>query len=70
MSHPLKWVKLEKYMEISGDTEEAVRSRRKMGKWLDGRESKLVDGRLWINLSAVEEWAESWLPTKTCVALS
>lgn len=56
MNHPLTWVKLEKYIELSGDTRESVLNRRKIGKWLDGVESKIVDGRVWINLQKVEEW--------------
>lgn len=56
----LNWVKVEKYAEISGDSVDAVQARRKAGKWLDGRQCKIVDGRLWINLSAAEEWIEKW----------
>lgn len=55
---PLNWVKLGRYIELSGDTADAVQSRHKTGKWLDGRECKVVDGRLWINLRAVEAWIE------------
>lgn len=58
--YALKWVKLGRYVEISGDSVDAVAARRKLGKWLDGRECKLVDGRLWINLVAVEQWVEDW----------
>ena len=60
MSYPIAWVKLEKYSEITGDSVDAVMSRRKAGKWLDGHQCKIVDGRLWINLQAVEEWVEKW----------
>jgi hypothetical protein len=56
MNYPLTWVKLEKYIELSGDTRESVLNRRKIGKWLEGVESKIVDGRVWINLQKVEEW--------------
>jgi hypothetical protein len=59
-SYPLEWVKLDRYVELSGDTVDAVQSRRKAGKWLDGEQCKVVDGRLWINLPAVEEWIEKW----------
>lgn len=59
-NYPMEWVKLERYVEISGDSVDAVQARRKTGKWLDGRECKLVDGRLWINLPAVEQWVEQW----------
>lgn len=57
---PLTWVKLERYVEISGDSVDSVQARRKAGKWFDGVQCKIVDGRLWINLPAVEEWVEKW----------
>lgn len=56
----LNWVKLGRYVELSGDTADSVQSRRKAGKWLDGRECKVVDGRLWIDLRAVETWVDGW----------
>lgn len=56
MNHPIAWVKLDKYIELTGDTKESVLNRRKIGKWLDGVESKIVDGRVWVNLQKVEEW--------------
>lgn len=58
--YPMTWVKLDRYLEISGDTMDAVQARRKTGKWLDGRECKRVDGRVWVNLKAVDEWIERW----------
>lgn len=61
--HPMTWVKLDRYIEMSGDTVDSVQSRRKAGKWLDGDQCKIVDGRLWINLPAVEEWIEKWEQT-------
>lgn len=54
----MKWVKLGKYCELSGDTEDAVYNRRRKGVWLDGRECKLVHGSLWVNTEAVNEWIE------------
>lgn len=55
----LKWVKLPKYCELSGDTACAVRHRRKKGQWLDGVQSKCApDGNLWVNLAEVEQWIE------------
>jgi hypothetical protein len=58
--YPLKWVKLEKYVELSGDSVDSVQSRRKIGKWIDGKQCKIVDGRLWINLRAAQRWVEEW----------
>jgi len=60
MSYPIEWVKLEKYAEITGDTVEAAKHRIKSGKWVHGDQCKIVDGRLWVNLKAVERWAEKW----------
>lgn len=60
LAYPMKWVKLDRYVELSGDTADSVQSRRKAGKWLDGEQCKIVDGRLWINLQAVDGWVEAW----------
>jgi hypothetical protein len=62
-SYPMTWVKLDRYVELSGDSVDSVQSRRKAGKWLDGNQCKIVDGRLWINLPAVDEWIEKWEQT-------
>jgi hypothetical protein len=63
-TYPLTWVKLDRYVELSGDSVDAVQSRRQAGKWIDGVQCKIVDARLWINLPAVEEWIEKWDQTK------
>lgn len=68
MSYPMAWVKLEKYTEMTGDSVDAVNNRRKAGKWLDGNQCKIVDGRLWINLPAVEGWVEKWNPISPSLA--
>jgi hypothetical protein len=57
---PLEWVKLEKYVELSGDSVDSVQSRRKIGRWIDGNQCKIVNGRLWINLRAAQRWVEEW----------
>jgi hypothetical protein len=59
-AYPVNWVKLDRYVELTGDSADAVMARRKTGKWLDGNQCKVVDGRLWISLSAVEGWVENW----------
>lgn len=64
MNYPITWVKLEKYAEITGDTVDAVMSRRKAGKWLDGIQCKIVDGRVWVNLEQAEKWVELWQPNR------
>ncbi|VEB33655.1 Phage excisionase [Legionella cherrii] len=56
----MKWVKLKKYCEISGDTSNAVHAKRKRGMWLDGVQCKVgPDGNIWINLVEVEQWVEN-----------
>jgi hypothetical protein len=57
---PLEWVKLEKYVELSGDSVDSVQSRRRIGRWIDGNQCKIVNGRLWINLRAAQRWVEEW----------
>ncbi|KTC99205.1 hypothetical protein [Legionella erythra] len=55
----LKWVKLKKYCQDSGDTANAVHAKRKKGVWLDGIQCKIgPDGNVWINLAEVEKWVE------------
>ena len=55
----MKWVKLKKYCELSGDTPKAVHGRRYRGDWLDGVQSRLgPDGNLWIYLQEVDRWIE------------
>ena len=57
------WVKLSKYCELTGDTEDAVHAKLRRGIWLQGRECKLAgDGKIWVNLPAVEEWVETSSP--------
>jgi hypothetical protein len=56
----MKWVKLKKYCEISGDTSNAVHAKRKRGMWLDGIQCKVgPDGNIWINVIEVERWVEN-----------
>lgn len=68
MNHPLEWVKMAKWCELSGDTPNAIHARRKLGKWLDGMECKVVDGNLWVNLAAAERWVASWGQKKAVAA--
>jgi len=56
MNHAIVWVKLAKYVELTGDSADAVHGRRRLGKWKDGYHCKIADGHLWVNLSNVEKW--------------
>lgn len=54
-----KWIKLNKYCEITGDTPAAVHARRHKGVWLDGKHTKIApDGKLWVNTEETEKWVE------------
>lgn len=56
----MKWVKLKKYCQDTGDTTNAVHAKRKRGMWLDGIQCKIgPDGNIWINLIEVERWVEN-----------
>jgi len=55
----MNWFRLKKYCELTGDTENAVKSRRNNGKWAEGKHSKTgPDGKIWVNLKEVEKWVE------------
>jgi len=57
----MNWVRLNKYCELSGDTVDGVKSRRKKGVWCDGIHCKIgPDGKLWINIKKVEEWVTNY----------
>lgn len=50
-------VKLRKYCSDTGDTAEAVHTRRKRREWIDGKHCHLVGGRrLWIDIAEVNAW--------------
>ena len=58
-SKPHKWVRLNRYCELTGDTSAAVHARRKKGVWLDGKHTTLApDGKLWVNTEETERWVE------------
>ena len=57
----MKWVKLKRYCEISGDTADAVDARKRRGKWLQGIHWQKRSGAIWINLEEVSLWVESGL---------
>lgn len=59
-SNRIRWVKLHKYCELTGDTPDGVyaKNRRKIWK-ADQHYRKAPDGCLWINLDEVENWVMS-----------
>ena len=53
-----KWILLEKYCQLTGDTKEAVYARRKKGNWLDGVQCVLVRRRIRVCLAEVDQWIQ------------
>lgn len=60
----LSWVKLTKYCELSGDTADAVNKRLRTGAWLRDIHARVPEGSAekWVNLKAIEDWAEGKKP--------
>lgn len=56
----IRWVRLSRYCELSGETEHSVEHKRRTGIWRDGEHCKVAgDGKIWIDLEAVERWVET-----------
>jgi hypothetical protein len=60
----LRWIKLSKYCAESADTVDAVDARLRAGIWLKGVHARKPEGsrELWVNLEAVNDWAEGKKP--------
>jgi len=59
----MKWVKLSKYCELSGDTPDAVYAKNRRHIWKEGAHyRKAADGCIWINTEEVDKWAETSHP--------
>lgn len=55
----MKWVKINKYCELSGDTPDAIYAKNRRKIWTEGvHYKKAADGCLWINLEEVDKWVE------------
>lgn len=55
----MRWIKLKKYCEETGDTPDAVHAKRRKGQFVDGVHTKLgPDGNIWVNTDAVDKWVE------------
>lgn len=53
----LKFVRLKKYCELTGETPEAVHARRKTSQWVDGLHCEIgPDRKLWVNLEEAQKW--------------
>ena len=58
----LRYVKLDRFAELTGYTETALRQKKKTGKWVDGIHIiKAPDGHLVVDLLAYEAWCRGQL---------
>ena len=56
----MKWVKLNKYCERSGDTPDAIYAKNRRRIWTKGvHYKKAEDGCIWINTEEVDKWVEA-----------
>jgi hypothetical protein len=56
----MKWVLINKVIELIGYTDDAIRSKISKGVWLSGIHwRKAPDGRLFFNIEAIQKWIES-----------
>ena len=59
MSYPIKYVTVRKASQILGYSPGAIIAKRERGDWLENIHwRKAPDGRILINLEAVEQWIE------------
>lgn len=56
----MKWVKIEKYYELTGETEHGFHGKKRKGLYAEGRHYKMIERRIWINLQEMEKWADSY----------
>lgn len=55
----MKWVLINKVIELIGYTDDAIRAKIKKGVWLSGVHwKKAPDGRVVFNLEAIQKWIE------------
>lgn len=56
----MKWVLINKVVELIGYSEYAIRTKLSRGVWLHGIHwTKAPDGRLLFNIQAIQQWIES-----------
>ena len=58
----MKWKTLDKFSEESGMSKESIRALKKKGVWREKVHwTKAANGRIFINIVAVEKWIEGKL---------
>lgn len=57
--HYLKWVRLDRYCELTGEPVKSVINRITSGRWLKDIHWKVVERRRWINIIEAQDWVEN-----------
>lgn len=57
--YPIEWIKVERFCELTGYTEEAVKQKRKKGDWRDGDITAVRGRRLHVNVRRYDQWVEA-----------
>ncbi len=53
------WVRLKKYCDMTGESEDTLKKKRYTGQIIDGYHSKVAaDGALWVHVERMSEWVE------------
>jgi hypothetical protein len=56
----MKWVKAKKYCEMTGETPDSIKAKRRAYHFIEGVHYKVApDGNMWINIEEVEKWIEN-----------
>lgn len=55
--HPIDWVRIEKYCDMTGETKNSVKVKRNAGLWAEGVHYRTAgDGVYWYNLKEINKW--------------
>ena len=55
----MKWVRIKKFANESGYSEDAIRAKIKKGIWQKGKHwRKAPDQRIFVNIKEIESWVE------------
>lgn len=56
---PIKWIKMEKFCELTGYTRKAIERKRQEGIWIEGKHwKKAPDRHIMINLEEFNQWID------------
>lgn len=54
----VKWVRVNRFCELTGFTPDAVQKLIANQKWLEGQQYRKASGCLFVNLEGYEKWVE------------